>query len=113
VHACDLNRNICVTLDLLMSKLRMKNGELQESDYVMVEKNLTNLHYLWTQANLRFAPKIHGLLSHAVKQMRHFQGIGDTLEDDVEQIHQLSAKIESRTSRMKNKGLRGLRHLFF
>ena len=36
--------------------------------------------------------------------MRHFQGIGDTLEDDVEQIHQISAKIESRISRMKNKG---------
>jgi hypothetical protein len=32
-----------------------------------------------------------------------FQGIGDTLEDDVECIHQVSAQIESRISRMKNK----------
>jgi hypothetical protein len=88
----------------LTSKLRVKIGELQESDNVMAEKNLTNLHYLWTQAKLSFMPKIHGLLSHAVKQTRHFQGIRDTLEDDVERIHQISAKIESRISRMKNKG---------
>jgi len=103
-QACDLHRDICVTLDSLTSKFRMKNGEPQESDYAMAETNLTNLHYLWTQAKLSFTPKIHGLLSHAVKEMRHFQGIGDTLEDDVEQIHQISAKIESRISRMKNKG---------
>ena len=47
---------------------------------------------------------IHGLLMHAVPQMRRLNGIGDTLEDDVERIHQISAKIESRVSRMKNKG---------
>jgi ethanolamine ammonia-lyase large subunit len=35
--------------------------------------------------------------------MRRFQGIGDTLEDDVERIHQVSEQIESRISRMKNK----------
>jgi hypothetical protein len=35
--------------------------------------------------------------------MRWFQGIGDTLEDDVERIHQISAKIEAHVSRMKNK----------
>jgi hypothetical protein len=104
VQACDLHRDICVTLDSLTSKLRMKNGEPQENDFVIAEKNLENLHYLWTQAQLNFTPKIHGLLNHAVEQMRRFQGIGDTLEDDVERIHQISAKIESRVSRMKNKG---------
>jgi hypothetical protein len=104
VNACDLHRDICVTLDVLTSKIRMKNGEPQEEDYVIAEKHLRNLHYLWTQAKLSFTPKIHGLLSHAVPQMRHFQGIGDTLEDDVECIHQISAQIESRDSRMKNKG---------
>jgi hypothetical protein len=35
--------------------------------------------------------------------MRELQGIGDMLEDDVEHIHQIAARIESRTSRMKNK----------
>jgi hypothetical protein len=39
----------------------MKNGEPQDSDYIIAEKNLENLHYLWTQAQLNFTPKIHGL----------------------------------------------------
>jgi hypothetical protein len=103
-NACDLHRDICVTLDALTSKVRMKKGEPLEEDYELAEKHLNNLYYLWTQAKLSFTPKIHGLLSHAVPQMRRLNGIGDTLEDDVERIHQISAQIESRVSRMKNKG---------
>jgi hypothetical protein len=52
VHVCDLHRDICVTLDLLMSKLRMKNGEPQDSNYVVAEKKPINLHYLWSHAKL-------------------------------------------------------------
>jgi hypothetical protein len=91
-------------LDTLTSKLRMKQGESQESDFELAEKYLENLHYLWKQANLTFTPKIHSLLNHVVEQMRKYNGIGDTLEDDVERIHQIAAKIETRVSRMKNKG---------
>jgi hypothetical protein len=104
INACDLHRDICITLDALTSKIRMKRGEPEEKDYELAETYLKNLHYLWTHANLSFTPKIHGLLMHAVPQMRRLNGIGDTLEDDVERIHQISAKIESRVSRMKNKG---------
>ena len=32
MHACDLLRGICVTLDSLTSKLRMNNGDLEECD---------------------------------------------------------------------------------
>jgi hypothetical protein len=71
---------------------------------VVAEKHLSNLHYLWTQAKFSFMPNIHGLLSDAALQMRHFLGIGDTVEDDVERIHQISAQIESCVSRMKNRG---------
>jgi hypothetical protein len=39
VQACDLHRDICVTLDSFTSKLRMKNGEPQENDFVIAEKN--------------------------------------------------------------------------
>ena len=78
-------------------------GSHKKGIFVMVEKHLKNLHYLWKQAQWSFTPKIHGLLCHAVQQMRRFRGIGDTLEDDVERIHQISAKIEARVSRMKNK----------
>jgi hypothetical protein len=39
-----------------------------------------------------------------------FGGIGDTLEDDVEYMHQMSARIESRVSRMKNEGQQAFVH---
>jgi len=104
INACNLHRDICITLDALTSKIRMKKGEPQEDDYELAEKHLINLHYLCTQAKLSFMPKIHGLITHAVPQLRRLQGIGDTLEDDVECIQQISAQIESLVSRMKNKG---------
>jgi hypothetical protein len=36
-------------------------------------------------------------------QMKELEGIGDMLEDDVEHIHQIAARIESWTSQLKNK----------
>jgi hypothetical protein len=61
-------------------------------------------------ANMSFTPKIHCLLAHAIHQMRCFEGIGDTLEDDVEHMHQISARIEARVSRMKDKDKQALVH---
>ena len=110
IQTCSLYRDICVTLDSLASKFRMKNGEPQENDYEIAEKSLGNLAYLWKMANMRFTPKIHCLLSHAIHQMRCFEGIGDTLEDDVEHMHQISARIEARVSRMKDKDKQALVH---
>jgi hypothetical protein len=44
------------------------------------------------------------MLGHAVQQRSHSKVIGDMLEDDVECIHQIAAKIESRgVTRIKNK----------
>jgi hypothetical protein len=76
----------------------MKHGEPHESDSVKVEQHLKNLHYLWKQAQRSFT------ISHVVQQIRQFQRIDHTLDDDVEQIHQISAKIEARVSWMKDKG---------
>ena len=110
IKTCSLYRDICVTLDSLASKFRMKNGEPQAEDYEIAEKALTNLAYLWKMANMSFTPKIHCLLAHAIHQMRCFEGIGDTLEDDVEHMHQISARIEARVSRMKDKDKQALVH---
>ena len=91
------------TLDALTSILRMRNGEPTETHYEAAENHLQNLFNLWNAANLSFTPKVHSLLVHALEQFQLFQGIGDTLEDDIEHMHQISARIESRVSRMKNK----------
>jgi hypothetical protein len=66
-------------------------------------KALSNLEYLWKIAGMSHTPKIHGILVHALEQMKRLKGIGDLLEDDIEHMHQISARIESRTIRMKNK----------
>ena len=42
--------------------------------------------------------------------MKRLNGIGDILEDDIEHMHQTSARIEFRTSRIKNKAQQALVH---
>ena len=81
----------------------MKNGELRECHYEPADRHLKNLFNLWKASDLNFTPKVHSILAHALEQAKVFQGIGDTLEDDIEHMHQISARIESRISRMKNK----------
>jgi len=51
--------------------------------------------YLWKVANLSYTPKIHSILVHELDEMKQLQGIGDMLEDDVEHIHQMAARIET------------------
>jgi hypothetical protein len=60
-----------------------------------LETSVANLHYRWTQAHLNFIPKLHSTLEHSLDHMRRFNGIGNMLEDDVEHIHQIAAKIEA------------------
>jgi len=110
VNACNLHCDICSMLDYLASKFRMKCGEPTENDYQVVEECLAKIHELWVLAGLNFTPKMHSMLNHGPEQMRRFGGIGDTLEDDVEHLHQMSARIESRVSRMKNKGQQAFVH---
>jgi len=105
IKTCSLYRDICVTLDSLASKFQMKHAEPIEEDYNIAEKALSILEYMWKMAKLSFTPKIHCLLVQAIHQMRLFEGIGDTLEDDMEHMHRISARIEARVSRMKDKGM--------
>jgi hypothetical protein len=103
VKHCTVFALICTTLDTISSKSRIKFQEPGDEDYDILQKALQNLDNLWKNAGLSYTPKLHSVLVHNIKQMRECQGIGDMLEDDVADIHQLAAKIESRTSRMKEK----------
>jgi len=96
--------------DALTSILRMRNGEPNQTHYEAAEKHLKNLFKLWNAANLSFTPKVHSLLVHALEQVQLFQGIGDILEADIKHMHQISARIKSCVSRMKNKDQQALVH---
>ena len=110
IKACEVHRDIAATLDLISSKLRLKYKEPKDEDYLILQRAILNLDYLWKVAGLSFTPKVHSLLGHAVQQMKRFEGIGDMLEDDVERIHQIATKIESRVTRIKNKNMQALAH---
>ncbi len=103
LQTCRVHCNICITSDLISLKIRLKNQVPEQHDYLTLEAALKNLDYLWKIAGLNYTPKVHSVLAHAMDQMKELEGIGDMLEDDVEHIHQIAARIESRTSRMKNK----------
>jgi len=80
-----------------------RESELHRDIYDILQASIANLNYLWLQAHLNFTPKLHSTVEHSLDHMRRFNGIGDMLEDDVEHIHQIAAKIEARVSQMKNK----------
>jgi len=94
-NACYIHRDICSTLDALTAIIRLKNDIPQELDYNEAEKHLGNLFKLWDEACLNFTPKGHSLLTHAVDQMILLGGIRDTLEDDIEHMHEISARLEA------------------
>jgi hypothetical protein len=81
----------------------LKNQVPVQHDYLTLEVALNNFDYLWKIVGLSYTPKVHSALAHAMDQMKELQGIGDMLDDDVEHTHQIAARIESRTSQMKNK----------
>jgi hypothetical protein len=83
INTCSLYQDCFVTVDKL-SKLRRKHGEPDEEDYKVAERALDHLEFLWKLANLSYTPKIYGLLVHEIYQMRYIEGIGETLEDDIE-----------------------------
>lgn len=86
----------------------MKNGEPQTEDSEITEKALKNVAYLRKMANMSFTPKNHCLLAPVIHKMRFFNRIGDTLEDDVEHMHQIPAHIEAHVSCMKEKDKQAL-----
>jgi hypothetical protein len=76
---CKVYSDTLVTLDLISSEIRVKQGKLKDNNLSMLRRAIGNLSYLWEQAGLSFLPKIHGVLAHAADQVELFRGIGDML----------------------------------
>jgi hypothetical protein len=110
IDRCNIYCNILVTLDLISSKIRIKQGHLKDEDMQILRTSIDNLNYLWSHAGMSFTPKIHGMLAHAADQVEHLGGIGDMLEDDLEHLHQVSKKITDRTSKIKDITKQALSH---
>ena len=64
IDRCNIYCKILVTLDLISSKIRIKQGHLKDEDVRVLRRSIDNLNYLWSQAGLSFTRKIHGMLAH-------------------------------------------------
>jgi hypothetical protein len=108
---CGLHGYLCSVLDNLSSVLWKKYGELNAEDLDdAATLALKNLDYLWTTANLGIMPKFYSLLEHALQQASNIGGFGDMLEDDVEMMHQIAGRFESRASKIKGLEKQALSH---
>jgi hypothetical protein len=84
---------------------RTPYGEMSDKKWLLMDQTVNELMKMWRY--LRFltkGPKIHGVEDHLREQMNEIGGIGDYLEDFVEQGHQTGVKDKIRTkglNRMK------------
>jgi hypothetical protein len=108
MDVCSTYTSIYSSLDAITSMLRIKSGEAMEEHYELLDKSLITLQNSWEAAFLNHTPKFHSLISHASPQMKQLGGIGDILEDDVEKMHQIASRSESRVSRLKSVNSRAM-----
>jgi hypothetical protein len=69
IQRCDIFQDILVTMALICSNIQIRRGEPKENDILELKRAQLSLDYLWSAAGLKFSPKIHGVLSHAVEQV--------------------------------------------
>jgi hypothetical protein len=109
-NACELHGYLSRVLDNQSFTLRKKYGEIKEEDFDVAESALKNLDSLWTTTNLGKMPKFHSMFEHALKQGRVIGGFGDMFKDDVEVMHQIAGRLESRARKIKGHEKQTLSH---
>jgi len=62
---CKMYCDILVTLDMIASKIRIKQGQLTDADIRQLRQFIASLNYFWELAGLSFTTKIYGVLAHA------------------------------------------------
>ena len=89
-------------LDGVYSLARTRNGELTDDKLNLCRRMVAAVLVMWRNLRLSMrGPKIHGMEDHLLEQMERFNGIGDFLEDFVEQSHQDGVRDELRTRNLK------------
>jgi hypothetical protein len=99
---------LCTLFDHLFSMARTPAGVLTEA--ILDEKSRCLRVTMMKWRDLRLStkmPKIHGLEDHLIPMMERWNGIGDFLEDFIEQAHQFGMKKfgmkeEKRTANMRD-----------
>ena len=102
---------IMTLFDYLFSIARTPNGQVTEEILSTAQKIVDVLRVKWLDLRLtKGMPKVHALFTHLIPQMRNLNGIGDWLEDFVEQGHQTGVKEEYRTHQMRDRSKAATTH---
>ena len=95
-------------LDGIFSLARTKTGYLEQEDIDLQKRFVRSCIHMWRC--LRFSsrgPKIHGIEDHLLDSMQMYKGVGDFVEDFIEQSHQFGVKQEMRTRNLsRNKAFK-------
>jgi hypothetical protein len=95
---------LCKLFDYLFSMARTPNGKLTNEILNEMKRCLRVTMLKWRDLWLSMKmPKIHGLEDHLAAMMERWNGIGDFLEDFIEQAHQFGMKEEKRTANMRDR----------
>ncbi|WP_288993338.1 hypothetical protein [uncultured Marinobacter sp.] len=95
---------LCTLFDYLFSMARTPTGELTGAILDETRRCLKVTMLKWRDLRLSMKmPKIHGLEDHLIASMEQWNGIGDFLEDFIEQAHQFGMKEEKRTANMRDR----------
>ena len=71
-----------------------------EEELLLAEKFVDDVKTAWKELALSVTPKAHLLFNHAVAASRNFGGLGDKVEEFVEEMHQHSKKQHHLVCRM-------------
>jgi hypothetical protein len=86
----------------LLSLLRIPNGKVAEADIVNAQTHAKKAMESWRKYGLSVTVKAHLLEDHVIDMMTRLNGIGDFMEDFIEQTHQFGDADERRSNGLQN-----------
>jgi hypothetical protein len=97
---CDHIKRVLNILDGMFSILRKKHGEVERADLDAYEQSAGQAALLWQKLGLSYTPSFHYVHKEALRLLTMHGGVGELLEDHLEQSHQKMDRIHQQLSRL-------------
>ena len=107
---CGIYTEALGQFDALLALLRISNGKVTEADIVNARKHAKKAMESWRKLGLSVTMKAHLLEDHVIAMMARLNGIGDFMEDFIEQTHQFGDADERRSNGLRNRTLAANSH---
>jgi hypothetical protein len=97
---CHHIKRVLYMLDGMFSILRKTHREFNDAHLTIYESYAEEAVLLWRKLGLSYTPSFHYLHKEALRLLRLHGGIGELLEDHLEQSHQKMDRIHQRLARL-------------